>query len=70
MRGQPDVGSIKQVAEVKPHEGGFRGRLSIPIHGTQFTEVYPSKEDATAALADIISSIYGDNQLYGPVITF
>lgn len=54
MIGKLEVGAIKTVCEVKTvAEGGFKGRLSIPGWGTKFTEVYPDKEDAIAALVDL-----------------
>jgi hypothetical protein len=53
MIGKLERGSVATVCEVKPHEGGFRGRLSIPGWGTKFTDVYPDKDDALVALVDL-----------------
>jgi hypothetical protein len=53
MIGKLEQGSIKTVCEVRPTEGGFKGRLSIPGWGTKFTEVYPDHIDAVAALVDL-----------------
>lgn len=61
MRGEPEVGSISTTCKVEVQLTGWRGRLSIPQHGTQFTETYPTKEDATAALVDLRREVYGAN---------
>ena len=58
MRGHPDQGSIKAINEVTPCVGGFKGRLSIPFDGTRHTEVYADRNDAVAALADLVSQVY------------
>lgn len=67
MRGAPDIGSIKTVNEVKQHNAGFRGRLSIPGWGTKYTSVYPDKEDAVAALVDLNAEVYGKADLAPPI---
>lgn len=59
MRGQPDVGSIQTRCQVEPCRGGWRGRLSIPQKGTQFTAEYPDKDDAIASLVDLRRVAYG-----------
>lgn len=61
MRGAPDIGCIQSVCEVKPCVGGFKGRLSIQSHGTRFTDVYPAKGDARAALETLRSEVLGPN---------
>jgi hypothetical protein len=53
MIGKLERGEVATVCEVKPHEGGHRGRLSIPGWGTKYTSVYPAREDAIAALVDL-----------------
>lgn len=61
MIGILEQGEIKTRCEVAACEGGFKGRLSLPGFGTQFTSVYPDKTDAIAALVDLRRDAFGPN---------
>lgn len=38
---------------------GYKGRLSVPGYGTRFTDSYPDRNDAVAALVDLRGEVYG-----------